>query len=158
MIGRPGTPRTARKVKETRRAERAEPATARPLAPSRSRAAASGTRLRAEARPHAAALEWRDATLPILGRLRAAAWWPTLLLAGCLVALVYLVQTSGVATTGYDIQRLQAERADWQLRNEQLRLELAKRRSLTWVEAEATGRLGMQKPDAGSTIYLRTSR
>jgi hypothetical protein len=96
--------------------------------------------------------------LPLVGRLRAAAWWPTLLLAGCLVALVYLVQTSGVASTGYDIQHLQSERAEWQLRNEQLRLELAKRRSLTWVEAEATGRLGMQRPEAGTTIYLRTDR
>jgi hypothetical protein len=115
-------------------------------------------RARSTARSRPAALEWRDATLPVLGRLRAAAWWPTLLLAGCLVALVYLVQTSGVATTGYDIQRLQGERAEWQLRNEQLRLELAKRRSLTWVEAEATGRLGMQRPDGGSTTYLRTNR
>ena len=49
------------------------------------------------------------------------------LLAACLVALMYLLQTSGMATTGYDIQRLQTERDDWQLRNEQLQLELAKR-------------------------------
>jgi hypothetical protein len=79
-----------------------------------------------------------------------------LLLAASLVALVYLFETGGVATTGYDIQRLQAEGAEWQLRNEQLRLELAKRRSLTWIESEATGRLGMQRPDAGSVVYLRT--
>ena len=89
-----------------------------------------------------AALEWQEARVPVLGRLKATAWWPTILLAASLVALVYLLQTSGVATTGYDIQRLQTERADWQLRNEQLRLELAKRRSLTWVEAEATGSAG----------------
>jgi hypothetical protein len=105
-----------------------------------------------------AALEWRDESVPLLGRLRATAWLPSMLLAASLVALVFLLQTSGVATVGYDIQRLQAERADWQLRNEQLRLELAKRRSLTWVEAEATGRLGMQRPEAGSLVYLRTTR
>jgi cell division protein FtsL len=105
-----------------------------------------------------AALEWQEANLPLLGRVRAAGWLPTALLAVSLVALVYLLQTSGVATVGYDIQRLQAERAEWQLRNEQLRLELAKRRSLTWVEAEAVGRLDMQRPDSGSLTYLRTSR
>jgi hypothetical protein len=105
-----------------------------------------------------AALEWQESSLPLLGRLRAAGWLPTALLAISVVALVYLLQTSAVATTGYDIQRLQTERADWQLRNEQLRLELAKRRSLTWVEAEAVGRLGMQRPDSGSLTYLRTTR
>jgi hypothetical protein len=145
-------------------AEHSEPSAsastaAPPSGPARPRAAPNERRRgRSTTKSRPAALEWRDATLPVLGRLRAAAWWPTLLLAGCLVALVYLVQTSGVATTGYDIQRLQAERAEWRLRNEQLRLELAKRRSLTWVEAEATGRLGMQRADAGSTTYLRTNR
>ena len=142
-----------------RHLEHAEPTTSRPGAPTRARPTlAPRGRVRAARSPRPAALEWRDASLPILGRLRAAAWLPTLLLAASLVALVYLLQTSGVASTGYDIQRLQSERADWQLRNEQLRLELAKRRSLTWVEAEATGRLGMQRPEAGTTIYLRTVR
>src|SRR5207247_748346 len=83
-------------------------------------------------------LEWQDARLPIVGRLWATAWLPSILLAGCLVALMYLLQTSSVATTGYDIQHLQAERDAWQLRNEQLQLELDKRQSLTWIEAEAT--------------------
>ncbi len=143
----------------TRRGDHAEPTTPRPGSPPRPRVApAAQTRARALPRPRPAALEWRDATVPLLGRVRATGWLPTLVIAASLVALVYLLQTSGVATTGYDIQRLQIERADWQLRNEQLRLELAKRRSLTWVEAEATGRLGMQRPDAGSTIYLRTAR
>ena len=73
--------------------------------------------------------------MPLLGRLWATAWLPSILFAGCLVSLMYLLQTSGVATTGYDIQHLQVERDDWQLRNEQLRLELAKRQSLTWIES-----------------------
>ncbi len=105
-----------------------------------------------------AALEWQDARLPILGQLRATAWLPSILLAACLVALMYLLQTSGVATTGYDIQHLQAERDDWQLRNEQLELELAKRQSLTWIEAEATGRLGMVRADETAVTYVRVSR
>ena len=105
-----------------------------------------------------AALEWQDLRLPILGRLWAAAWLPSILLAGCFVALMYLLQTSGIATTGYDIQRLQAERDDWQLRNEQLRLELAKRQSLTWIEAEATGRLGMVRAEPTALTYIQASR
>ena len=115
-------------------------------------------RPRARPKPRPAALEWRDLRLPLLGRLRAAAWLPTILLAASLVALVYLLQASGVATIGYDIQRLQSERDDWQLRNEQLRLELAKRRSLTWIEAEATTRLGMVRPEPTALTYLKVAR
>jgi hypothetical protein len=109
-------------------------------------------------KPMPAALEWRDVRVPILGRLWATAWLPSVLLAGCLVALMYLLQTSSVTTTGYDIQRLQQERDDWQLRNEQLRLELAKRRSLTWIEAEATARLGMVRAEPTALAYLQVSR
>ena len=112
-------------------------------------------RARRKARP--AALEWRDARLPILGRLWATAWLPSILLAACLVALMYLLQTSGIATTGYDIQRLQAERDDWQLRNEQLQLELDKRQSLTWIESEATGRMGMVRADPTALTYVKAS-
>lgn len=108
------------------------------------------------ARP--AALEWQDARLPLLGRLWARAWLPSTLLAGSLVALMYLLQASGVAATGYDNQRLQIERDDWQLRNEQLRLELAKRRSLTWIESEATGRLGMVRAEPTALTYLKVAR
>jgi cell division protein FtsL len=110
----------------------------------------------ARARP--AALRWRDVQLPVIGRIKASAWLPTVLLAVCAVALVYLVETSGVATTGYDIQRLQAERGDWQLRNEQLKLELAKLHSLSWVQAEAVGRLGMVRPDPSTLVYVRVQR
>jgi len=113
---------------------------------------------RTRSRPRPAALEWQDVRLPVLGRLWATAWLPSVLVAGCLVALMYLLQTSGVATNGYDIQRLQTERDDWQLRNEQLRLELAKRRSLTWIEAEAITRLGMVRPDPTALTYLKVTR
>jgi hypothetical protein len=92
------------------------------------------------------ALEWQDVSLPFMGRVRAELWLPTILLAACAVALFYLAETSGIATTGYDIQRLQAERSEWELRNEQLSLELDKLHSLAWVESQATTRLGMQRP------------
>ena len=113
---------------------------------------------RAARKTRPAALEWQDARLPILGRLWATAWLPSILLAACLVALMYLLQTSGIATTGYDIQRLQTERDDWQLRNEQLQLELAKRHSLTWIESEATGRLGMVRAEPTALTYVKVSR
>jgi hypothetical protein len=119
-------------------------------------AAPGRTRSARTARP--AALEWQEARLPVLGRLWATAWLPSVLLAGCLVALMYLLQTSGVATVGYDIQHLQVERDDWQLRNEQLRLELAKRRSLTWIESEAIGRLGMVRAEPTALAYLKITR
>jgi cell division protein FtsL len=109
-------------------------------------------------RPRVAALEWRDARLPIVGRLWARGWLPSMLIAALLVLLMYLVQTSGVATTGYDIQRLQTERDDWQLRNEQLQLELAKRQSLTWIESEATGRLGMVRAEPTALTYVKLAR
>lgn len=115
----------------------AQPAPAPPAAPSER-----------PRRKHPAFRTWEGTALPGLGRLQASGWLPTLLLAACAVVLVYLVQISGVATTGYDIQRLQNERTEWSLRNEQLRLELAKLRSLAWVESEAVGRLGMQRPTA----------
>jgi hypothetical protein len=105
-----------------------------------------------------AALEWHDERLPVLGRLWARGWLPTVLVAALLVALVDLVQTSGIATTGYDIQHLQAERDDWQLRNEQLRLELSKRQSLTWIESEATGRLGMVRAEPTALTYVKVTR
>lgn len=103
-------------------------------------------------RQYPSAIEWQDTALPGVGHLRAIHWLPTVLVAACALALAYLTQTSGVATTGYDIQRLNAERQEWTLRNEQLRLELSKLGSLAWVEAEATTRLGMER--AASPVYL----
>ena len=42
--------------------------------------------------------------------------------------------------------------------SQQLRLELAKRRSLTWIEAQATGRLGMVRPEPTALTYLKVER
>lgn len=100
-----------------------------------------------------AAIPWyRIPVVPSLLRVRSAAWLPVLALLFGLAALIYLVQTSSVATTGYDIQRLERERSAWRLRNEQLQLELAKLGSLAWIEHEATTRLGMVRPDR--VVYL----
>ena len=64
-----------------------------------------------------------------------------------------LVQISAVANAGYDLQRLEAERKGWLARNEQLELELAKRRSLAWVESQAVQRLGMVR--AEKPVYVQ---
>ena len=40
---------------------------------------------------------------------------------------------------------------------EQLRLELAKRRSLTWIEAQASGRLGMVRAEPTALTYIQLS-
>jgi len=58
----------------------------------------------------------------------------------------YLLQTGGAITTGYEIQKLERERTAWINRNQQLEVEIARARSLIWVEHEAVHRLGMQRP------------
>lgn len=90
--------------------------------------------------------------MPSLSRAEAA-WIAALVLLVGLISLVYLLQTSSVATAGYDIQRLQAEQREWELKNEQLQLELAKMQSLPWVEARAA-QLGMRRPDKAVTVHV----
>lgn len=71
-----------------------------------------------------------------------------LLVLGLLALLppAYLLQTGGALTTGYEIQKLERERAAWANRNQQIEVEIARARSLAWVEHEAVHRLGMQRP------------
>lgn len=89
----------------------------------------------------------------VLVTRRGGLWLLLVSLLAAMSGLIYLVQTGDVAGSGYDLQRLEAQRAEWELKNQQLELELAKLHSLAWVEAEATGRLGMRKPS--NTVYLR---
>lgn len=66
----------------------------------------------------------------------------------------YLLQTGGALTTGYEIQKLERERAIWLNRNQQLEVELARARSLPWVEHEAVHRLGMQRPPQTVVVHV----
>ena len=66
----------------------------------------------------------------------------------------YLLQTGGALTTGYEIQKLERERAAWTNRNQQLEVEIARARSLAWVEHEAVYRLGMQRPAQQTVIRV----
>ena len=77
-----------------------------------------------------------------------------LLLLLVLAPPTYLAHTGGALATGYNIQRLQAERNGWRVRNQQLELEVAKARSLAWIETEAVNRLGMQKPAQQTVIRV----
>ncbi len=63
-----------------------------------------------------------------------------------LIAMLYISQSSAVATLGYDVKRLEAERARWIARNEQLRVEIGQLESLPRLEA-AAARLGMVPPE-----------
>ncbi len=76
-----------------------------------------------------------------------------LLLVG-LAPPAYLLQTGGALSTGYTIQRLQHERSQWMVKNEQLGAEIARARSLAWVEAEAVNRLGMQRPAQQTVVRV----
>src|SRR5438105_169533 len=78
---------------------------------------------------------------------RRRAWVPLVILIGGLVVMLYSMQLGSVTTSGYDLQRLQAERNEWRQRNQQLELEIAKLQSLAWIEVEATQRLGMQRAE-----------
>ena len=86
---------------------------------------------------------------------RGKAWVPLGILVVGLGLLLYSMQLGNVTTSGYDKQRLEAERNEWRQRNEQLLLELAKVQSLAWIEVEATQRLGMRR--AERVTYLEVS-
>ena len=93
-------------------------------------------------------LGWR------FGRLRLVAFVLFALVG--LAPAIYLAQTGGVLATGYTIQRLRAERNAWRIRNQQLELELAKARSLGWIENDAVSRLGMQRPIQQTVVHVDT--
>lgn len=78
------------------------------------------------------------------------------LVAIALISLLYLAQTSAVATTGYDIKRLEDQKTQWEMKNEQLRMKIAQLRSLQRVEAEAGSRLKMGPPE--KVIFVPVER
>lgn len=84
-----------------------------------------------------------------------AAWLPMAIILAGIVSLFYLAQTSEMASTGYNIQELQAEESDSKLRNEQLALDVSRARSLASVESQAVTRLLMVP--AKQVVYLRAA-
>ena len=90
-----------------------------------------------------------------LPRLTLLVWFTLLTLLVGVVAASYLAYTGNIARANYDVQKLQTERDQWRMRNDQLRVELAKVHSLVWVEHEAVTRLNMQRPV--QLTYLQVS-
>src|SRR6185369_6743259 len=100
---------------------------------------------------------------PIPGSARIAAG-PSIRRSGRVMLLIllllglappaYLLQTGGALTTGYEIQKLERERSSWLNRNQQLEVEIARARSLPWVEHEAVYRLGMQRPAQQTVVRV----
>ncbi len=72
------------------------------------------------------------------------------------VGLLYLVQTNHVASLGYEMSRLQAERTGIANRNEALNYQLAEYEALLQVEEIAVGQLGMQ--EATDYLFLTVPR
>jgi len=60
-----------------------------------------------------------------------------------LASLLLLIQTSRVATAGYDLQRLEEIKSGWQQRNYQLESEIAALQALDRIEQAAKTRLKM---------------
>ncbi len=78
-------------------------------------------------------------------RLEAQGFKPLLALFAlvCVMCLLYLYQTSNLATATYTIAHLEATRAQLLRRHEQLEAEAAQLESLERVYREASSRLGM---------------
>lgn len=94
------------------------------------------------------------AIAPVLPQ-RLLLWVGASLLLVAVALNFYLFQVSIIATSAYQLQRLEQERQDWLARNQQLELELAKARSLRWVDYQASQRLGMVKGE--EPIFLDLS-
>jgi hypothetical protein len=77
------------------------------------------------------------------GRLNNALVFSIVALAIGAVGLLYLVQTSRVASLGYQVSALQREREARLLRNQQLSYDVARYQSLVLVERVAREQLGM---------------
>jgi Zn-dependent protease with chaperone function len=71
-----------------------------------------------------------------------------------LLSMLYVSQTSLVASFGYQVGDLEAARIHWKLMNDQLGLQIAEARSLATIEREAR-RLGMGPPER--VVYLRAT-
>lgn len=71
-----------------------------------------------------------------------------------LSGLYFCSLAMGVATKGYEINRLKEEISALETANERLRLEIVQLSSLERVEMLACTELGMKKPEAGDYLLL----
>jgi cell division protein FtsL len=95
---------------------------------------------------------------PAGARRSADAWLASaglfvLALALLVVGLLYLRQASAIATGGYDVLRLEAERTRWEIANRQLTFQVSELSSLARVETQARERLQMAAPK--DVVFLK---
>jgi cell division protein FtsL len=87
----------------------------------------------------------RRATRPRLAFL-------TILVVVALLSFLYLRLTSDLATSSYDLAQLEQEQQAWQVRNEELQLQVSQLSSLDRVAQLAAARLHLGPPDR--TAYV----
>lgn len=87
-----------------------------------------------------------------LGADRSLFLLPAIALVLGVLALLLLVETGYVISVGYEIQRLERNKRDWQRTNQLLEVEVARSSSLPHIEYEARERLEMTRP--GSYLYV----
>jgi cell division protein FtsL len=80
-------------------------------------------------------------------RVNNAAVFAVVALAITTVGLLYLIQTTQVASLGYEISRLERERVAASLENQRLTYEVARYEALPEINRIAQERLGMQPLD-----------
>jgi cell division protein FtsL len=97
----------------------------------------------------------RPTIAPPLRRVNNAWLFTLVAIAITTVGLLYLVQTSHVASLGYEVSRLEQERLDASLENQQLTYDIARQQSLPTIERIARDDLDMQPIDqVGTRLYI----
>ncbi|GEM_PF-4822731 len=81
---------------------------------------------------------------------------PATVLFLALLLVVLLVETGYVTSVGYDIQRLESTKRDWERDNQLIVADIASAASLSNIEREAKERLKMQVSD--SFLYVKIDK
>lgn len=69
-----------------------------------------------------------------------------------IAALLPLVQSSESTSTAGNIRQLEQDKTEWQMRLQELEVDIARLGSLDWIEAQARVRLKMRPPE--ETMYI----
>jgi len=107
------------------------------------------------ARPVRDSYAQRPTIAPLVRRVNNAWLFTLVAVAITTVGLLYLVQTSHVASLGYEVSRLERLRMEKSLENQQLTYDIARQQSLPAIERIARVDLDMQPIEqAGTRLYI----
>jgi cell division protein FtsL len=99
--------------------------------------------------------ELRPTIAPTARRINSAGLFTIVALAIMTIGLLYLVQTSHVASLGYEVSRLEQERLEKSLENQQLTYDIARQQSLPAIERIAREDLEMEPVEqVGTRLYI----